>query len=176
MTIQKIFGGIIIKRRKTALLLSTLAICSTMMVTANAESQSTELEYTIKNDPTYTVEIPAKIKIAKDGSDMTIKASNVNYLDGQKVSVSIAGTSYFRNQMVLTNSETRAVMRYQIVKEDGTVIETNGQQNQVNGVEVASFTNDGEVTDKVLPVELPSSTTGDYSGTITFDIGLVDAK
>ena len=32
------------------------------------------------------------------------------------------------------------------------------------------------VTNKVLPVELPSSTTGNYSGTITFDIGLVDAK
>ena len=69
------------KRKKTALLLSTLAICSTMMVTANAQSQSTELEYVLKNDPTYTVEIPAKITIAKDGSDMTIKASNVNYLD-----------------------------------------------------------------------------------------------
>lgn len=164
------------KRRKTALLLSTLAVCSTMMVTANAESQSTELEYTIKNDPTYTVEIPAKINIAKEGSDMTIKASNVNYLDDQKVSVSIAGTSYFRNQMVLTNAETRAVMRYQIVKPDGTVIETTGEKDQANGTEVAAFTKDGEVTNKVLPVELPSSTTGNYSGTITFDIGLVDAK
>lgn len=164
------------KRRKTALLLSTLAICSTMMVTANAQSQSTELEYTIKNDPTYTVEIPAKINIAKEGSDMTIKASNVNYLDNQKVSVSIAGTSYFRNQMVLTNAETRAVMRYQIVKSDGTVIETTGEKDQANGTEVAAFTKDGEVTNKVLPVELPSSTTGNYSGTITFDIGLVDAK
>lgn len=164
------------KRRKTALLLSTLAICSTMMVTANAESQSTELEYTIKNDPTYTVEIPAKINIAKEGSDMKIKASNINYLDDQKVSVSIAGTNYFRNQMVLTNSETRAVMRYQIVKEDGTVIETTGEKDQANGIEVASFTKDGEVTNKVLPVELPSSTVGNYNGTITFDIGLVDAK
>ena len=164
------------KRRKTALLLSTLAVFSTMMVTANAESQSTELEYTIKNDPTYTVEIPAKINIAKEGSDMTIKASNVNYLDDQKVSVSIAGTSYFRNQMVLTNAETRAVMRYQIVKPDGTVIETTGEKDQANGTEVAAFTKDGEVTNKVLPVELPSSTTGNYSGTITFDIGLVDAK
>lgn len=162
------------KRRKTALFLSTLAVCSTMIVTANAESQSTELEYTIKNDPTYTVEIPAKINIAKEGSDMTIKASNVNYLDNQKVSVSIAGTSYFRNQMVLTNAETRAVMRYQIVKPDGTVIETKG--DSVNGTEVAAFTKDGEVTNKVLPVELPSSTTGNYSGTITFNIGLVDAK
>ena len=132
-----------------------------MMVTANAESQSTELEYTIKNDPTYTVEIPAKINIAKEGSDMTIKASNVNYLDNQKVSVS-------------TNAETRAVMRYQIVKPDGTVIETKG--DSVNGTEVAAFTKDGEVTNKVLPVELPSSTTGNYSGTITFNIGLVDAK
>ena len=105
---------------------------------------------------------------------MTIKASNVNYLDNQKVSVSIAGTSYFRNQMVLTNAETRAVMRYQIVKPDGTVIETKG--DSVNGTEVAAFTKDGEVTNKVLPVELPSSTTGNYSGTITFNIGLVDAK
>jgi len=163
------------KRRKTALLLSTLAICSTMMVTANAESQSTELEYVLKNDPTYTVEIPAKITIAKGGSDMTIKASNVNYLDGQKVSVSIAGTDYFRNQMVLQN-ENRAVMRYQIVKEDGTVVETTGTKDQANGVEVAAFTEDGEVNNKILPVELPSSTVGTYTGSITFDIGLVDAE
>ena len=163
------------KGKKTALLLSTLAICSTMMVTANAESQSTELEYVLKNDPTYTVEIPAKITIAEDGSDMTIKASNVNYLDGQKVSVSIAGTNYFRNQMVLQN-ENRATIRYQIVKEDGTVIETTGGKDQVNGVEVASFTEDGEVNNKVMPVELPSSTVGTYTGSITFDIGLVDAE
>lgn len=163
------------KRKKTALLLSTLAICSTMMVTANAESQSTELEYVLKNDPTYTVEIPAKITIAKGGSDMTIKASNVNYLDGQKVYVSIAGTDYFRNQMVLQN-ENRAVMRYQIVKEDGTVVETTGTKDQANGVEVAAFTEDGEVNNKILPVELPSSTVGTYTGSITFDIGLVDAE
>lgn len=163
------------KRKKTALLLSTLAICSTMAVTANAESQSTELEYVLKNDPTYTVEIPAKITIAKDGSDMTIKASNVNYLDGQKVSVSIAGTDYFRNQMVLQN-ENRSVMRYQIVKEDGTVIETTGTKDQANGTEVAAFTEDGEVNNKILPVELPSSTVGTYTGSITFDIGLVDAE
>ena len=163
------------KGKKTALLLSTLAICSTMMVTANAESQSTELEYVLKNDPTYTVEIPAKIAIAEDGSDMTIKASNVNYLDGQKVSVSIAGTNYFRNQMVLQN-ENRATIRYQIVKEDGTVIETTGGKDQVNRVEVASFTEDGEVNNKVMPVELPSSTVGTYTGSITFDIGLVDAE
>lgn len=48
------------KRKKTALLLSTLAICSTMMVTANAQSQSTELEYVLKNDPTYTVKYQLK--------------------------------------------------------------------------------------------------------------------
>ena len=163
------------KGKKTALLLSTLAVCSTMMVTANAESQTTELEYVLKNDPTYTVEIPAKITIAKDGSDMTIKASDVNYLDGQKVSVSISGTDYFRNQMVLQN-EDRATMRYQIVKEDGTVIETTGGKDQANGIEVAAFTEDGEVNNKVMPVELPSSTVGTYTGSITFDIGLVDAE
>lgn len=162
------------KRKKTALLLSTLAICSTMMVTANAQSQSTELEYVLKNDPTYTVEIPAKITIAKGGSDMTIKASNVNYLDGQKISVSIAGTDYYKNQMVLTNKETNSVMRYQIVKEDGTVIETKG--DPVNGTEVAAFTEDGEVNNKVVPVKLPSSKVGTYTGSITFDIGLVDAE
>ena len=107
---------------------------------------------------------------------MTIKASNVNYLDGQKVSVSIAGTDYFRNQMVLTNKETNTVMRYQIVKEDGTVIETTGTKDQANGVEVAAFTEDGEVNNKVLPVKLPSSKVGTYTGSITFDIGLVDAE
>ena len=60
--------------------------------------------------------------------------------------------------------------------EDGTVIETTGTKDQANGVEIAAFTEDGEVNNKVLPVKLPSSKVGTYTGSITFDIGLVDAE
>lgn len=162
------------KRRKTAVLLSTLALCSTMVATASAAT--TEFEYTLKNDPTYTVEIPSKIVITDEGTDMVIKATDINYLDGQKVSVSIAGTDYFRNQMVLVNESDRSVMRYQIVKQDGTIIETTGQKDQVNGVEVAAFTENGEVTNKVMPVKLPASKVGKFTGTMEFNIGLVDAE
>ena len=109
------------------------------------------------------------------------KVNNMAILiDGKKVSVTIAGTDYYRNQMVLegnTTSGPRASIRYQIVKSDDTVIETTGGKDQVNGVEVASFTEDGTSTFKMKPVLAVTSSARkgvQYSGSIKFAVELAE--
>ncbi|BBF41346.1 hypothetical protein lbkm_0020 [Lachnospiraceae bacterium KM106-2] len=146
-------------------------------------AETTEFSYLEENEPTYTVSIPASVQMTKEGSDLTIKASDVAYLDGKKISVTIAGTDGYINQMVMEGDTTSPVysssLRYQILKGD-QVIETTGKKNQVVGVELASFTGNGKETLKVKPVidgtgrRVEKGVT--YTGTMTYGIDLVDAK
>ena len=176
------------KLRMLGALLALLTATSFTSVTAFADTVSepatatTQFTYTLKNEPTFSVTIPGSVEITDEGTPMTISATDVANLDGKKVSVTIAGTDYFRNQMVLTGkTETgaNAAIRYQFVDQDGNIIETTGTKDQVNGVEVASFTEDGDVTFSVRPVLAASSSikTGvTYTGSMTYNIALVDAE
>lgn len=167
-----------------ALMLSMLTVCNTGKVCAASVNQDvtdnigTEITFEYKNDPTYTVTIPSELKLANNGVPMQIVAEDVANLDNQKVSVTIAGTDKYRNQMVLEGQrETapkNASLRYQIIKEDDTVIETTGGIDQVNGVELASFTENGTATLNVRPVLVASTAKGvTYTGSITYGIELV---
>lgn len=134
----------------------------------------------IQNDPTYTVVIPETITLTEEGAPLTISAENVANLDGRKISVTIAGTDQYRNQMTIqgkTASGSGAVMRYQLIKADGTVIETTGTKDQVNGVELAAFTENGSETLTMKPVLTGSSAIKKdvvYTGTINYGIALAD--
>ena len=141
---------------------------------------STAFTFTYRNDPTYTVIIPDAVTITEEGAQVSISAEDVAWLDGQKVSVTIAGTDAYRNQMVLegkTADGKNASLRYQFVMEDGSIIETTGGKDQVNGVELASFTENGAVSFTVRPVLSGSSSIKKgvtYTGTMTYGISLVD--
>lgn len=50
-------------------------------------------------------------------------------------------------------------MRYQFVMNDGKVIETTGQKDQVNGVELAAFTENGIKSFTAKPVLTATSST-----------------
>ena len=78
-------------------------------ITQDGGDAATQFTFVYKNDPTYTVTIPESVEITKDGTDVSISAENVENLDGQKVSVTIAGTSAYRNQMVLEGSICEAL-------------------------------------------------------------------
>ena len=113
--------------KRTIAFMMALALCVGTTATAFAEDTATEFSFTLRNDPTYTVTIPAQVTIEKDGTDVEVVAEDVeNLAENEKISVTIAGTDYFRNQMVLTDKDTRAVMRYQIVTPDGRTLETTG--------------------------------------------------
>lgn len=161
--------------------MSAMGVSAATADQTSTEALTTEFTFEFKNDPTYTVTIPSSVVIAKTGTQMDIVAEDVADLDNQKVSVTIAGTDQYRNQMVLqgnTTSGPRTSIRYQLVKNDGTVIETTGGKDEVVGVELASFTEDGTVSLTVLPVlNDPDLTAGvTYTGGMTYGIELVTVE
>ena len=167
-----------------------LAVCAVLTVSAvsvsaasavqNAtEALGTEWTYELKNDPTYTITIPSAVELSKNGTQVEITAENVANLDGQRVSVTIAGTDAFINQMVLSGKDANGrstSLRYSITTESGEFIETNASSGAVCvDKELASFTEDGTSTFTVTPIALPSSAKGvTYSGSMTYGIELVD--
>ena len=65
-------------------------------------------------------------------------------------------------------------MRYQIVTPDGRTLETTGEKDQMNGQEIVSFTGDGKETYTVKPVIAFNVKPGNYTGTLTYGISVVD--
>ena len=173
--------------KKRMLALSLAALCLSLSVCANAatvdqsspETLGTEFSFTYKNDPTYTITIPSSVEISKEGTQVDIVAENVANLDGQKISVTLASTNYYRNQLVLSGKAANGqskVIRYQLETADGTVLETTGNDT-VSGSELASFTADGTVSYTVKPVIASVTAKGvTYTGSMTYGIQLVDAE
>lgn len=169
----------------TALLATSLLLGASINVIAAETNQNgdttlgTEFSFEMKNDPTYTVTIPSSVAISKDGSQVEITASNVANLDNQKLSVTIAGTNYYRNQMVLEGRDENdrlTSMRYQIITEDGEIIETKGNDT-ATGKQIASFTENGTVEYTVKPVIIGTTKANvAYTGSMTYGIALVDAE
>lgn len=135
--------------------------------------------------PSYTVSIPLTAELQKESSTLSYSLALENDTafvpSGKKVSVTIAGTSYFRNQMVLTGeveSAAKPTLRYQFIMPYESIVETTGAKDEVNGVELASFTEDGSTTFTVKPVlNNPSTPKGvKYTGTMTYAVSLTDAK
>lgn len=173
-------------KRKIALIMALLmlagnaSLVSATDVNEDGGEASTQFTFEYKNDPTFIVTIPESVTLTNEGTNFTISAENIANLDSRKVSVKIAGTDKFRNQMLLegkSDDGRNASIRYQLVLEDGTVIETTGGKDQVNGVELAAFTEDGSVDLTVKPVLAASSATikgVTYTGSMTYLIELVD--
>jgi hypothetical protein len=163
-----------------------MALTSAMPVFAADVSQdtTTTFSYTKKNDPTYTVTIPSSLTITEEGSELKIEASDVNNLDGKKVSVTIAGTDKFRNQMLVSakvssSAKYNSQIKYTFTDAEGNVIETTGSADEVVGKELASFTEDGNVSYTVKPYAAHITKAEpdlEYTGTMTFGISLVEAE
>lgn len=183
------------KKTVTRLLALTLCFCTAMSTTVFAtdfdqnstETPSTAITFDYKeqpvtpNEPSYIIVIPDTIELTEEGTALCIEAENVQDLGDQRISVTIAGTDKYRNQMVLEGKAATAPvnqsLRYQLIAADGTIIETTGGKDQVNGVELASFTEDGEVVYTMKPV-ITAANKKDvvYTGSIFFNIELVSAE
>jgi len=84
----------------------TVLMCMAMPLTAFASeetlSQSQEISAVLTADPSYTVTIPASVAMGNEGTVVDVTAENVENLpESKKISVTIAGTDAYRNQMVL---------------------------------------------------------------------------
>lgn len=165
------------KKRVLGIILGAM-VTMAMSVTAFAnENQSQELSVTLTAEPSYTVTIPASINMGNEGATVDVEATDIENLpEGNRVSVTIAGTDYYRNQMVLeANTTPRTSLRYQIISESGEVLETTGQANQTVGKEVVSFTEDGTKQYQIRPVISGRFEYGvAYTGSITFGIAITE--
>ena len=106
-----------------------------------------------------------------------VTAENVENLpESKKISVTIAGTDAYRNQMVLEGDTSPSTsIRYQIISESGETIETTGGKDQANGKEVVAFTPSETKQYTVRPVIEGRFEYGvAYTGSITFGIQLTD--
>lgn len=167
------------KRRRFLAVLAAVC-CLAMPVTAMAAEDTTsqqEISVTLTAEPEYTVTIPSSVTMGNDGTKVNVTAENVKNLpEGKKISVSIAGTSGYKNQMVLgAQTSPKTSIRYQIISETGELIETNASTGAVGvGKEVVSFTEAGTKQYEIRPViagryeyNVP------YTGSITFGIQLL---
>lgn len=165
-----------IKRILTTVLCCALVL-SASVVSFSAEEQN--ISCTLTAEPTYTVTIPATVTMGNEGTTVDVTAESVENLpEGKKISVTIEGTDYFRDQMVLESKETSPTtsIRYQIINESGETIETNASTGAVCvGKEVVSFTEDGTKQYKILPVIAGRYEYGvAYTGSITFGIAVTE--
>ncbi|MEG0230242.1 MAG: hypothetical protein RR640_06525, partial [Oscillospiraceae bacterium] len=162
-------------KRIVALSLCLTAFSATALTTLASENE-VELNYEYANEPSYSITVPQTLNMTKSGTDFTFAINDVANLGSKTIDVSIAGTDYFRNQMIIVGENTRAAMRYQIITSDGQVIETKGGKDEVNGKVVASFKENGISTCKFVPVVDISTKPDNYSGSITFNVDVADAK
>ena len=85
------------KKKGLAVLLAAVS-CLAVPVTAMAEEAEQTITVNLTADPTYTVTIPSSVSMDQNGTAVDVVAEDVeNLQEGQKISVTIAGTSYYRN-------------------------------------------------------------------------------
>ena len=174
------------KKKVLAVFLAAVS-CMAMSVTAMAAESTQKISAVLTADPTYTVTIPATVNTGNHGTTVDVTASEVeNLAEGQRISVTIAGTNYFRNQLVLeadrdfVDVNHARTLRYQIISEDGEVIETTGQDT-ATGSEVVSFTGNETKQYQIKPVIVDANKDRlvvgvPYTGSITFGIEIADAE
>lgn len=166
--------------KKAISALLALALCagvSGSAFAASSQSGNTTFRCEVVNEPTFSIAIPSSAVLTSEGTQIDLVASDVTNLPaGQKISVTLAGTDAFRNQMILKGEELGYFVRYQIVTASGEALETTGNGNTIVGKELVSFTDNGTAgyTAKLLPstTDRPDS----YSGTITYGIAVTDAE
>lgn len=161
-------------KKITSVLLAAAAMLSLSMGVFAADA-STTFTYELRNEPTYTVSVPETVDMTNEGSEFAIAVSDVqNLAEDERISVTIAGTQAFRDQLLMDNiTDGKGMIRYQIITPDGRLLETTG--SNINGTEIVSFTEEGSKTCTVKPVLSASSSTtlGRYTGTLTYGIEVV---
>ena len=78
------------------------AVCMATPMAAMAEEASQSLTVNLTAEPSYTVTIPSSVTMGNEGTTVDVSAEDVKNLpEGKEISVTIAGTSGYNDQMVL---------------------------------------------------------------------------
>lgn len=169
--------------KKRIIALSMIAAMSAALpgtALAAETSQEQQISVTLTAEPEYTVTIPASVSMGNEGAYVDVTAEEITNLpEGKKISVTIAGTDKYNDQMVVeAQTSPRTSLRYQIISDDGELIETNASTGAAGvGKEVVSFTENGTKQYQIKPVISGRYEYGvAYTGSITFGIEVADAE
>ena len=163
------------KRKIMAAMLTAVTCLAIPMTSMAAETtQAQDITVVLTAEPEYTITIPESVSMGNEGTTVDVVASDVKNLpEGKKISVTIAGTDKYRDQLVLEAATSpKTSIRYQIINENGEMIESNASTGATGvGKEVVSFTENGTKQYQIKPVIAGSYQYGvAYTGSITFGI------
>ena len=181
------------KKAFTAAAAMAVAVISTVATVsaANTESGRTDLTLYVPNDPVYTITVPETVALsATENTQVPITASDVKYIpEGKKISVTLdrGNGTFGRLYLEGTNEETgKEYMMNLYVKGTEGEFKMGALENQIRGMELASFTEDGTMNYELRPAALnyPDSTADNltiqkgvhYTGYLTYGIELADIQ
>ena len=181
------------KKAFTAAAAMAVAVISTVATVsaANTESVRTDLTLYVPNDPVYTITVPETVALsATENTQVPITASDVKYIpEGKKISVTLdrGNGTFGRLYLEGTNEETgKEYMMTLYVKGTEGEFKMGALENQIRGMELASFTEDGTMNYELRPAALnyPDSTADNltiqkgvhYTGYLTYGIELADIQ
>ena len=131
----------------------TAAVCAAFPMAAQADSSSvTNLTLFESAEPAYTVTVPENIEVAVQGNtDVAVKAEAVKNLpQDKKISVTLAKGSGVFGRLYLTaenpeNPEGKQLtLTLYVTGTDGEP-KMGALENQIKGMELAAFTEDGKL-------------------------------
>lgn len=180
------------KRKIIAAMLAAVMICSVMAAQVSAENTAaakSDITMYQPYDPVYTVTIPQTIEIdTKEITDVQITASDVQHIpEGKKISVTLTKGSGTYGRLYLEAENPSGGKNYLMtlmIKGTGDEFESGALENNIKGMELASFTENGTANFQMYPCafDYPESTNqnltiqkgAEYKGSMTFGVELKD--
>ena len=178
------------KKSIAATAMAMTVLFSAVTVSA-ADNNRSDLTLFVPNDPVYTITVPETVALsATENTQVPITASDVKYIpEGKKISVTLekGNGTFGRLYLVGTNEETgKEYLKTLGVKGTDGEFKSGALENQIKGMELAAFTQDGSMNYELRPAALdyPDSTNDNlviqkgvhYTGYLTYGIELADIQ
>ena len=172
--------------------LAAAAVMTAMPVFAeNTTSAKTDLTLYVPNDPVYTITVPETVELsATENTQVPVTASDVKYIpEGKKISVTFEKGNGTFGRLYLTGVNEETGKDYTLtlyIKGTEGEFKMGALENQIKGMELAAFTDNGTMNYELRPanLEFPDSTSDNlkvqkgvhYSASVTYGIELTDIE
>ena len=169
----------------------SMVTCVTPAFAANTGSAHTDFTLFVANDPVYTITVPETVSLnPTEHTKVDITASDVKYIaDDKKISVKISKGSGYKGRLYLQGSDgdvmngnSPYLMTLKVTGASGET-KSGALENQIKGLELASFTEDGTESYEIYPCsqDYPNGTGNlaiqkgvHYTGYMDYSVQYVD--
>ena len=186
----------------TAVLAAAAVLTAIPVFAENTTSAKTDLTLYVPNDPVYTITVPETVELytitvpetvelsATENTQVPVTASDVKYIpEGKKISVTFEKGNGTFGRLYLTGVNEETGKDYTLtlyIKGTEGEFKMGALENQIKGMELAAFTDNGTMNYELRPanLEFPDSTSDNlkvqkgvhYSASVTYGIELTDIE